>query len=206
MPLPRYGGLDPDKRRHLMDVAVARFADKGYDGASLNEILAAAGFGKSSYYYYFADKEDLFATVIEDFWARVQAEIPALPLEALDAATFWPETEAFFSAVAALGGRHPHLVALAREVRALFLSPTPRLRPIVDQVAAQHRALLERGRALGCVRTDVEVDWLLAVTEAADQAVDERFLARGTPTEEAIGEHTRLAFDTFRRLVEPRHG
>jgi AcrR family transcriptional regulator len=204
MPLPRFGNLDPEKRRHLMDVAIARFAEKGYEGASLNEILASAGFGKSSYYYYFADKEDLFATVIEEFWSRLQAELPLLSLEGLDAATFWPTIEKAFATFAALAARYPDMIALARDIRTLWLNPSPRLRPIVDRVLAWQRSLLEVGRSLGTVRKDIDVDWLLSITEEADQAVDERLLRDEKLTEPIVREHARVVFDTFHRLAAPQ--
>jgi hypothetical protein len=53
------------------------------------------------------------------------------------------------------------------------------------------------------VRADIDLDWLLAITEAADQAVDERLLLRGNLSPEDLREHARIAFDTFRRLAEP---
>jgi AcrR family transcriptional regulator len=204
MPLPRFGNLDPEKRRHLIDVAIARFAEKGFEGASLNEILASAGFGKSSYYYYFADKEDLFATVIEEFWSRIEGERPMLSFEGLDAATFWPAIEKAFVGFAAMAARHPNMIALARDIRPLWLNPSPRLRPIVDRVFAWKRSLLELGRSLGTVRKDIDIDWLLSITEAADQAVDERLLRLEKLTEAELREHARIVFDTFRRLVAPK--
>jgi AcrR family transcriptional regulator len=206
MPLPRYGRLDPERQRHLMDVAIARFAEKGYEAASLNEILAAAGFGKSSYYYYFADKEDLFATVLEDLWARVEKEIPHVSLEGIDAASYWPRIEQGFAALAAIGARHLDLIAFARDIRSFWFNPTPRIKPIIERVHAWQRTLLELGRSLGTVRTDIDLEWLLAITEAADQAVDERLVAQRAVTPEALQEHARMAFDTFRRLVEPGGG
>jgi AcrR family transcriptional regulator len=205
MPLPRFGGLDPEKRRLLMDVAITLFAEKGYEGASLNEILAKAGFGKSSYYYYFADKEDLFATVIEDYMERVMADVPQLSLEGLDAENFWPRLEEGFAMVAAAAARYPEMIKIGRDVHALWHNPTPRLRPIVDKVLAEQRAYIGIGRALGTVRTDIDVDWLIAITTAADQAVDERLLSLGNPSPDELREHARIAIDTFRRLAEPRH-
>ena len=204
MPLPRFGGLDPAKRRHLMDVAITLFSEKGYEGASLNEILAKAGFGKSSYYYYFADKEDLFVTVIEDFMERVMADVPQLSLEGLDGGNFWPRLEAVLAAVAAGAARYPDMIAMARDIQALWRNPTPRLRPVIEKVVAQQRAYLEIGQALGTVRTDIDVAWLLAITAAADQAVDERLLSHGRPSTDEMREHARFVVDTFRRLVEPR--
>jgi AcrR family transcriptional regulator len=189
-----------------MEVAVARFAEKGYEGASLNDILSAAGLGKSSYYYYFADKEDLFVTVLEDFWTRIEAEIPRFTLESighLDATTFWPTIEATLAGFAATAARYPELIALARDIRVFWRNPTPRIRPVIDKVVVLQRALLEIGRAVGTVRTDIDVDWLLSITEAADQAVDERLLSRGPPSPDDLREHARVVVDTFRRLVEP---
>jgi AcrR family transcriptional regulator len=203
MPLPRFSGLAPEKKRHLMDVAISRFAEKGYEGASLNEILAAAGFGKSSYYYYFADKEDLFATVLEDFWARIEVEVPHVSLEGIDAATYWPTIELGFAKFAAIGARHLDMIALARDIRSFWLAPTPRIKPIVERVHAWQRRLLELGRSLGTVRTDIDLEWLLTITEAADQAVDERLLLQGELSPDGLREHARVAFDTFRRLAEP---
>jgi AcrR family transcriptional regulator len=187
-----------------MDVAIDLFVKKGYDGASLNEILATAGFGKSSYYYYFADKEDLFATVIEDFIARVDTEVPRLSLETLDRETFWPVIEAYLRTVVRTATHYPHMIALSRDIRTWWRNPSPRLRPLVDAVAAQQRATLERGRVLGTIRTDIDVDWLLAITEAADQAVDERLLASPALGPADFEEHVRVVMDTFRRLAEPR--
>ncbi|MGO9831317.1 MAG: TetR/AcrR family transcriptional regulator [Myxococcaceae bacterium] len=204
MPLPRYRGLEPEKRRQLVDVAVAQFAEHGFAGASLNEILATAGFGKSSYYYYFADKEDLFATVVEEVWERFERDLPPLALQQLSRDSFWPAVEAFSGALASAAARHPALVALARDLWAFWRRPRPRFQELVDRVVGRQRALLERGRSLGCVRTDIDLDWLLAIAEAADQAVDERLLSKGELTSEALQEHARLALDTFRRLVEPR--
>lgn len=51
MPLPRYERLAEDKKRRLLEAAIAEFVAKGYEGASLNDILSAAELGKSSYYY-----------------------------------------------------------------------------------------------------------------------------------------------------------
>jgi hypothetical protein len=53
------------------------------------------------------------------------------------------------------------------------------------------------------VRTDIDLDWLLAITEAADQAVDERLLSTSHLGPDELREHARVAFDTFRRLAAP---
>lgn len=61
----RVAGMDPDKRRQILDGAHAVFAAQGFDAASMNEIAAAAGVSKGTLYVYFADKEHLFVALIE---------------------------------------------------------------------------------------------------------------------------------------------
>lgn len=45
----------------LADVAMRVFAERGYDGASLDDVAAAAGIAKSSIYHHVAGKEGLLA-------------------------------------------------------------------------------------------------------------------------------------------------
>jgi len=61
----RVAGMDPDKRRQILDGAHAVFNAQGFDAASMNEIAAAAGVSKGTLYVYFADKEHLFLALIE---------------------------------------------------------------------------------------------------------------------------------------------
>ena len=61
----RFENLEPDKQQRLIDSAAEEFAAKGYDAASLNRILELAGMSKSSLYYYFDDKADLFTTLVD---------------------------------------------------------------------------------------------------------------------------------------------
>jgi AcrR family transcriptional regulator len=51
------------RREQLLTAAARVFSEKGYEGASLKEICAAAGILAGSLYYHFHSKEDLFVTV-----------------------------------------------------------------------------------------------------------------------------------------------
>jgi AcrR family transcriptional regulator len=56
--------LNPSKRDQILAGARACFFASGYQGASMNEIAAAAGVSKGTLYAYYADKQALFAAVI----------------------------------------------------------------------------------------------------------------------------------------------
>jgi AcrR family transcriptional regulator len=55
-----------DKIRHILKTAMEVFAEKGYAGASTNEIADLAGISKRSMYYYMGDKDTLYASVIKE--------------------------------------------------------------------------------------------------------------------------------------------
>jgi AcrR family transcriptional regulator len=201
MPLARFQRLDLDKRAQLLAVAATHFATKGYEVASLDDILDLAGLGKSQ--PYFADKEDLYITVLEDAMERLALEVPQPDLTALVTETFWPVFEAYSAAMTAVVARTPTLVNLFRPMQGMWHSPTGRFKPIIEKMQAKQRSYIEAGQRLGCVRCDLDADWLISILRAADAVLDERLLNAWEITPEALKTHAQLAFNTLRRLLEP---
>ena len=65
---------EPNARQRLLETATELFAEKGYAGTSVREIVDRAGVSKPVLYYYFKSKEGLFYAILE--WAaEVQQEI-----------------------------------------------------------------------------------------------------------------------------------
>ncbi len=58
--------LMEQKRRVLLDAALAAFLNEGYAGSSVNRIAAAAGVSIKTLYRHFDSKEDLFVAVVHD--------------------------------------------------------------------------------------------------------------------------------------------
>jgi len=80
--------LTPERRRqqtreYLLQAAAQVFADRGFHGASLDEVAAAAGFTKGAVYSNFKNKEDLFLALLEANQAREMDALHAT-LEASD--------------------------------------------------------------------------------------------------------------------------
>ncbi len=72
--------LTPERRRqqtrdHLLAAAAEVFAERGFHGASLDEVAAVAGFTKGAVYSNFKNKEDLFLAL---FKANFDREMDAL--------------------------------------------------------------------------------------------------------------------------------
>jgi AcrR family transcriptional regulator len=67
-----------DRRRTVLDAALALFAARGYEGASVDEIAAEAGITVAVIYRHFKSKEELHATVLKEQWESLlayQAEV-----------------------------------------------------------------------------------------------------------------------------------
>jgi AcrR family transcriptional regulator len=57
-------------RAHLIDVATRLFAAHGYDGTSIEAVLAESGVSRGSLYHHFAGKDALFLAVMEAVGTR----------------------------------------------------------------------------------------------------------------------------------------
>ncbi len=57
--------LTTEEQKNIIDAALDEFADKDFEAASLNNIIAKAGISKGSMYHYFANKEDLYLYIID---------------------------------------------------------------------------------------------------------------------------------------------
>ena len=62
-------------RARLIEVATTLFADHGYEGTSIEAVMAAAGVSRGALYHHFAGKEALFAAVLLAISDRVAAEV-----------------------------------------------------------------------------------------------------------------------------------
>src|SRR5688500_4295965 len=58
---------DLSKRQAILDAARHMFTAQGFDGASMDQIAAAAGVSKLTVYSHFGDKETLFAEVVKSY-------------------------------------------------------------------------------------------------------------------------------------------
>lgn len=64
MPKVTFLNLPDDKRQMIEEVAIAEFANFGFDNASVNRIVEECQIAKGSFYQYFEDKKDLYKYLI----------------------------------------------------------------------------------------------------------------------------------------------
>ena len=73
----------------IQQAALAEFLDKGFQGASLRQIVKSAGVTTGAFYGYFSSKEALFASIVEPHAAAIMGRF----MEAQTSFAELPETE-----------------------------------------------------------------------------------------------------------------
>ncbi|MGO4714853.1 TetR/AcrR family transcriptional regulator [Bradyrhizobium sp. 2TAF24] len=85
--MPRVVKHPEVRRNELLDCAQGLFLARGYEQASLNDVIAAAGVSKGAFYHYFSSKEALLEALAERFaraaLERVRDVLDAPGLDAL---------------------------------------------------------------------------------------------------------------------------
>jgi AcrR family transcriptional regulator len=71
-------------REQLVAVATQLFADRGYEGTSIEAVLEGAGVSRGSLYHHFRSKEALFEAVLEAVEVRVGEETRAAVIDVYD--------------------------------------------------------------------------------------------------------------------------
>lgn len=196
--------LDADRQQRLFNSAAEEFTAHGFDGASLNRILEQSGISKSSLYYYFEDKADLFTTLVERSIAFLIKEMGGLDPETLTAQTFWSTFEDLYRRGIAVTDKNAWLIRFGGMFYQLRSNPkkgsaTNRL---FQSVRGWVEIILSRGRVLGVVRSDIPlsllVDSTLALLESLDRWVVTHWNSLSDDEKARLPE---THIDLFRRLL-----
>lgn len=143
------------KRAALIDAALALFGEQGFDRTSIEQIAAAAGVARGTFYLYFEDKEAVFDAVVDGFFQPLLRIFDEVAI-GLDAAATPEQALAVYQAmalrIAALGlAQRARILLVFREMRGQGLGGLrARERALIDRVTA----LTAQARALGLVDVD----------------------------------------------------
>lgn len=64
-------------RAAIIKAAVQVIADKGLEGASIDELMGAAGMARGTFYNYFSDRDVLWRTVLQELQRAIREDVEA---------------------------------------------------------------------------------------------------------------------------------
>ena len=165
-PKPSGRKNDPEgTRRNIIDVATEEFASHGYSGARVDAIAARTRTSKRMIYYYFGGKEQLYLAVLEQAYRSIRELEQSLDTDnssAVDA------IRRLVGATFDHDERNPNfirLVSIENIHRGRHLKHSAALREINASVIATLKRILDRGRAEGVFRREIDpIDLHLAIS------------------------------------------
>lgn len=208
MPLPRFEKLDPPRKKSILQAAAEEFGERGFDGASYNRIIERAGISKGAMYYYFADKDDLYRTVLDAalaiWWENVGA-----PFEADDAETFWGACREMYERTLRFMLDDPCSAALCLSITRARerLEGHPELLALNQRMIEWTRGLVHKGQQIGAVRGDLPTELLVHAALALMDGGDRWLAGRWSEmTKDDVEATASTLVGLFRRLGEPEVG
>ncbi|MFP3868822.1 MAG: TetR/AcrR family transcriptional regulator [Desulfobacteraceae bacterium] len=154
--LPTFLNLPQAKQDKIVAAALAEFADKGYQQASINVMVSTTGIAKGSMYQYFRDKKGIFLYIFEFAISLVRRTLVQIK-EATREEDFFTRLEKSLLAGVDFIRRHPRIYGLYLKI--LFDEHMPQRQQLlkaVRQFAAEYfHSLLRQGLERGELRADL---------------------------------------------------
>ena len=194
----------PDQQRNTwLDIAEEEFRAFGFEGASLNRILTRAGLSKGQAYYYFADKAELYRAVIERGINELAGLIDARPVQPESVADYWQQTAALFVHVTAVLKQNDRLADLGRGIYREAAAQTA-VAGLLDALHTEFERLIETGRQIGAIRSDLPLTLLTEMAFAVVREADRWFAlsARELSPHDAVALNQRV-FSLFSAMLAP---
>jgi AcrR family transcriptional regulator len=140
-----------ERRTQLLDVAMALFAEKGYHGTSISNIIAEAGVARGTFYNYFHSKRDLLEELLEGLFETVSRA--AAPIVVGAAHEVHAQVRGNIAALCVtLAANLPMARVLLVQTGGLDAEANLQLRGFYDRVLTRLQVAIEAGQARGFVR------------------------------------------------------
>jgi AcrR family transcriptional regulator len=97
------------RKEEILDVATRLFAERGYEGTSMNDVAERVGMRKASLFYHFATKDALYEAVLDRLVASLQVALEAIYVSS---GTFEDRLDAVTETLVTVLASHPYAARL----------------------------------------------------------------------------------------------
>jgi TetR/AcrR family transcriptional repressor of nem operon len=172
-PAPSQSDRGQETRRRILDTAARVFAERGYLGTSLNELIKETGLAKGGFYFHFASKEALALACLQDRQEQWIGKVMASAMQherAIDQLTSIPHT---LCDVYEQDPSFRCVGKLSMELMENFPELAPQVRPAMTAWVRLTSELLRRAQSEGDVRPELEPDTVAEIAVAGVVGVEE---------------------------------
>ncbi len=147
--------ISQEKREKIIQIAVSEFASNGFRGANINVIAKKAGISIGSMYNYFATKEDLFLTCMDEGYKLLEDAIGSVSLDNKD---LFGKLEELVRAAQRFARQYPEIHQLYLDATTEGLSDLSRQvsRKIENISAVFYKEEIDHAKKQGLVREDID--------------------------------------------------
>jgi TetR/AcrR family transcriptional regulator len=154
---PAIARRDPaGSRAALIEAAVAEFARRGFEGARVDEIAAAAGVNKQLVYHYYGSKQGLYLAALESVYVQIREKERRLSLGELEPREAMAQLVGFsFDYLL----EHPEFIALLADEnrnKGVHVLESEKLREMHTPFRDMLAATLRSGAEAGVFRSDFD--------------------------------------------------
>jgi AcrR family transcriptional regulator len=204
---------DPEgTRRNILEIAIDEFADKGFSGARVDRIAARTNTSKRMIYYYFGDKEGLFAEVLEETYSRIRRIEASLELDQIEPESALRALVGFTFDYQNANESFIRLVMIENIHKGVHLARSRIIEELNFSAIATLRDIYRRGRAAGAFRDGIdEVDLHMSISalcffNVANRATFSRIFKREMATADALARRREIVIDTIMRYAKKMPG
>lgn len=148
---------DPDLTKCLiLNAAKKEFAEKGFDGARIDQIAATAKVNKQLIYYYFENKDTLFTHVLQVAYQDIRTQEAALELDHLPARDAVLELMDFTWHYYLENPEFIQLLNSENQLKARHLKGVDTIVPINSTWLEITQRILDRGQQDGTIRPGID--------------------------------------------------
>lgn len=197
----RYELLGANERALWLDPAEIEFCTNGFEAASLNRVIAAAGESKGRTYHYFENKGELFRATFERCLERHEDLDELLEIAiAADGDAFWAQLQTLNSQLTAMLQDDETLAAMLRTLHQEIAAQTA-CAILIASFRQTVEAVLAAGQRVGAIREDLPLGLMSEIAMSMLISVDGWFSRNSGDM--APEQETELSHRAFDMLMAP---
>jgi TetR/AcrR family transcriptional regulator len=163
-------------RSAIMAAATAEFADKGYDGARVDEIAMNAGVNKNLIYHHYMSKDGLFTAVLENTYEAIRKRQRDLEIRDADPVAGMRKLVIFTGRIWIQLPAFQRLLHSENLHQGVHVRQSPKVRQIYNPLLATIQDLLDRGVRSGRFRKNIDpIDLYISISALTAHYISNRY-------------------------------